>query len=58
MQPKLSGRVRGLQVWETDAFHHDGIADDGAAIVGRLLSMTAAQPAPGDVDPDPAPAVD
>lgn len=55
---ETAGRVRGLQVWETDAFHHDGIADDGAAIVGRLLSMTAAQPAPGDVDPDRAPAVD
>lgn len=31
--------VRGLQVWETDEFHHDGIADDGEAIFGRLLGM-------------------
>ena len=31
--------VRGLQVWETADFHHDGIADDGEAIFTRLLSM-------------------
>jgi proline iminopeptidase len=31
--------VRGLQVWETGDFHHDGIADDGEAIFGRLLGM-------------------
>lgn len=34
--------VRGLQVWETDEFHHDGIADDGEAIFGRLLGMARA----------------
>lgn len=32
--------VRGLQVWETAEFHHDGIADDGEGIFGRLLGMT------------------
>ncbi len=32
--------VRNLQVWETDEFHHDGIADDGEGIFERLLSMT------------------
>lgn len=32
--------VRGLEVWETDEFHHDGIADDGEAIFERLLSLT------------------
>ncbi|MHA7283871.1 alpha/beta fold hydrolase [Arthrobacter sp. TMS2-4] len=32
--------VRNLQVWETDEFHHDGIADDGEAIFERLLEMT------------------
>lgn len=32
--------VRNLQVWETDEFHHDGLADDGEAIFERLLSMT------------------
>ncbi|MBG6085752.1 alpha/beta fold hydrolase [Zhihengliuella flava] len=42
---ETAGRVRGLKVWETDAFHHDGIADDGAAIFARLLTMT--QPAAG-----------
>ena len=26
--------VRGLQVWETGDFHHDGIADDGAYLLG------------------------
>lgn len=31
--------VRGLQAWETSDFHHDGIADDGEAIFGRLLGM-------------------
>ena len=37
---QTAGRVRGLQVWETDAFHHDGIGDDGPAILRRLLEMT------------------
>lgn len=32
--------VRRLEVWETDEFHHDGIADDGEAIFERLLRMT------------------
>ncbi|THJ67563.1 alpha/beta hydrolase [Arthrobacter echini] len=32
--------VRNLRVWETDEYHHDGIADDGEAIFERLLSMT------------------
>lgn len=36
---ETAARVRGLRVWETDAFHHDGLADDGAAIVARLLAM-------------------
>jgi pimeloyl-ACP methyl ester carboxylesterase len=31
--------VRGLQAWESGDFHHDGIADDGEAIFGRLLGM-------------------
>ena len=31
--------VRGLQVWESADYHHDGIADDGEAIFGRLLGM-------------------
>ncbi|MCO1338341.1 alpha/beta hydrolase [Kocuria polaris] len=37
---ETAARVRGLRVWETDEFHHDGIADDGAGIFARLLSMT------------------
>ena len=32
-------RVRGLEVWETADFHHDGIADDGEGIFARLLGM-------------------
>ncbi|WP_105030796.1 alpha/beta fold hydrolase [Arthrobacter ruber] len=32
--------IRNLAVWETDEFHHDGIADDGEAIFERLLGMT------------------
>jgi pimeloyl-ACP methyl ester carboxylesterase len=31
--------VRGLKVWETPDFHHDGIADDGEGIFNRLLGM-------------------
>lgn len=31
--------VRGLQVWETPDFHHDGIADDGEGIFNRLVGM-------------------
>ncbi|MDO5634571.1 MAG: alpha/beta fold hydrolase [Micrococcus sp.] len=32
--------VRGLRVWESDAYHHDGIGDDGPGIVQRLLALT------------------
>ncbi len=36
---ETAAAVRGLQVWETADFHHDGIADDGEAIFGRLLGL-------------------
>lgn len=36
---ETAAALRGLQVWETGEFHHDGIADDGEAIFGRLLGM-------------------
>lgn len=36
---ETAGAVAGLQVWETDEFHHDGITDDGEAIFARLLAM-------------------
>jgi proline iminopeptidase len=36
---ETAAAVRGLQVWETAEFHHDGISDDGEAIFGRLLGM-------------------
>ncbi|QDW31405.1 alpha/beta hydrolase [Arthrobacter sp. KBS0702] len=39
---ETAAAVRGLQVWESDEFHHDGIADDGEAIFGRLLRMARA----------------
>lgn len=44
---ETASRVRGLRVWETDEFHHDGIADDGAGIFARLLSMTTPEPRDG-----------
>lgn len=36
---ETAAKVNGLQVWETGDFHHDGIADDGEGIFGRLLGM-------------------
>jgi pimeloyl-ACP methyl ester carboxylesterase len=36
---RTAAAVRGLQVWETADFHHDGIADDGERIFARLLGM-------------------
>lgn len=39
---ETAGRVRGLQAWETADYHHDGIGDDGPAILRRLLEMTDA----------------
>lgn len=36
---ETAAAVRGLQVWETADFHHDGIADDGEGIFARLLGM-------------------
>ncbi|WP_298252596.1 alpha/beta fold hydrolase [uncultured Arthrobacter sp.] len=47
-----AGAVRHLQVWETDEFHHDGIADDGEAVLERLLSMTDSRDAVVGVTPD------
>jgi proline iminopeptidase len=36
---ETAGRVRGLNVWETGDFHHDGISDDGEGIFARLLEL-------------------
>lgn len=36
---ETAAAVRGLQVWESADYHHDGIADDGEAIFARLLGM-------------------
>ena len=40
---ETADQVRGLQVWETADFHHDGISDDGEAIFRRLLAMCRSQ---------------
>ncbi|KNC18947.1 alpha/beta hydrolase [Arthrobacter sp. RIT-PI-e] len=37
---RTAAQVRGLRVWETGDFHHDGISDDGEAIFDRLLALT------------------
>ncbi len=37
---RTAAAFRSLEVWETDEFHHDGIADDGEGIFTRLLGMT------------------
>jgi len=37
---RTAAAVNGLQVWETDAYHHDGIADAPEEIIPRLLAMT------------------
>lgn len=36
---ETAGRIRGLKVWETADFHHDGIADDGEGIFAQLLGL-------------------
>ncbi len=36
---ETASAVRGLQVWESGDFHHDGIADDGEGIFARLLGL-------------------
>lgn len=36
---ETAGAVKGLQVWETSDYHHDGITEDGEAIFSRLLRM-------------------
>ena len=36
---ETAAAVKGLQVWESADFHHDGIADDGEGIFTRLLGM-------------------
>lgn len=39
---ETASKVAGMSVYETDAFHHDGIGDDGPAIIKELLSRTQA----------------
>ncbi|GAA3056005.1 MULTISPECIES: alpha/beta fold hydrolase [Actinomycetes] len=39
---ETASRVRGLSVWETDEFHHDGLHDNGARILRELLHRTDA----------------
>lgn len=36
---RTASQVENLQLWETDEFHHDGLAQDGAGIFSRLFSM-------------------
>ncbi|MHC8607810.1 alpha/beta fold hydrolase [Paenarthrobacter ureafaciens] len=36
---ETASAVRGLQPWVTDAFHHDGIGEDGEGIFRRLLGL-------------------
>ncbi|WP_341395799.1 alpha/beta fold hydrolase [Arthrobacter sp. G119Y2] len=43
---ETAAAVRGLQVWESADFHHDGIADDGEGIFNRLLGMVRDEPQP------------
>ncbi|RBM04074.1 alpha/beta hydrolase [Glutamicibacter soli] len=37
---ETASRVKGLQAWVTEDFHHDGLGDEGPAIFRRLLAMT------------------
>lgn len=39
---ETAARVQNLQVWETDAFHHDGLGDDGPRVLRELLHRTDA----------------
>ncbi|MCC9196593.1 alpha/beta fold hydrolase [Arthrobacter sp. zg-Y820] len=41
---ETAAAVRGLRVWESPDFHHDGIADDGEGIFNRLLAMVRGEP--------------
>jgi proline iminopeptidase len=36
---ETAASVRGLRVWETADFHHDGISDDGEGLFARLLGL-------------------
>lgn len=36
---RTAGAVRGLKVWESDGFHHDGLADDPERVLGELLAL-------------------
>ncbi|MDJ0355380.1 alpha/beta fold hydrolase [Paenarthrobacter sp. PH39-S1] len=40
---ETAAAVRGLEVWETSDYHHDGIAEDGEEIFARLLRMCRGQ---------------
>ncbi|BAS08857.1 proline iminopeptidase [Arthrobacter sp. Hiyo4] len=48
---ETAAAVRRLRVWETADFHHDGIADDGEAIFGRLLGMVRSVAGSGAAEP-------
>lgn len=45
---RTAERVQGLQVWETDEYHHDGLGDDGAALLRRLLALVEGPSEPTD----------
>lgn len=38
---ETASRVEGLQVWQTDQHHHDGLGEDGAGIFRRLYAMVS-----------------
>ena len=35
-----AGRIKGLRMWLTNEFEHDGLTFDGARVLGRLLDLT------------------
>ncbi|MCW1249097.1 alpha/beta hydrolase [Acaricomes phytoseiuli] len=40
---ETAAAVRGLQLWQTGEYHHDGLRADGERIFAKLLAMTRAE---------------
>jgi len=42
LSEETAGRVRNLRRWLTDEYEHDGLREDGARILGRLIELARA----------------
>jgi hypothetical protein len=39
LSEETAGHIRGIKVWATNEYEHNGLRADGQKVLGRLLDM-------------------